>query len=254
MRFQIASDIHIEKYYPKKMEITDFIIPDKSVDFLILAGDIGSIYQTEHLQYFFSTCKKFFDKVIFVPGNNEYYLREGFEPKSMSKLDEIVEFICKEENIIFLHNAYIENETHIIFGSSWWSYIPNVLTMKIFQDDGVTPITPNDFNKMHYVSRMSLAKLISENQGQKEVIVITHYCPTKLGTMNNHHKKDDFKGLIPYYFSSSENYLIKKNISTWIFGHTHVFRDFYFCSNETRLLSNADPRKKFFQKQFVVTI
>jgi hypothetical protein len=101
---------------------------------------------------------------------------------------------------------------------------------------------------------MSLDKLINQNQGKKELIVITHYCPTKLGTMNNHHKKDDFKSLIPYYFSSSERYLTKKNVSTWIFGHTHVFRDFYFCSNETRIISNADPRKKFFQKQFVITV
>jgi predicted phosphodiesterase len=254
MRFQIASDIHIEKYYPKKMEIIDFIVPDSSVDFLILAGDIGSIYQTEHLLHFFSSCKKFFHRVIFVPGNNEYYLRDGFFPKSMKELDEIVEHVCNEADILLLNNAYIESETHIIFGSSWWSFIPDVLTMKIFQNDAVTPITPNDFNSMHLVCRKSLDKVIHENQGKKELVVITHYCPTKLGTMNNHHKKDDFKSLIPYYFSSSERYLTRKNISVWIFGHTHVFRDFYFCSNETRIISNADPRKKFFQKQFVITI
>ena len=56
MKVQIASDIHIEKIYPKSPEITDYIIP--SSETLILAGDIGSIYHYEVLKNFFISCKK----------------------------------------------------------------------------------------------------------------------------------------------------------------------------------------------------
>ena len=71
--------------------------------------------------------------------------------------------------------------------------------------------------------------------------------------MNMHHKNNDFIDLIPYYFSSSEKYL-KGLVDTWIFGHTHVFRDFYFDNGPTRVISNADPRKKFFRKNFCLEL
>ena len=67
---------------------------------------------------------------------------------------------------------------------------------------------------------------------QKKILVVSHYCPTKLGTMNNHHKRDDFNGLVPYYFSSSEKYLKQNLIDTWVFGHTHVLG--ISCSTATR--------------------
>ena len=61
-------------------------------------------------------------------------------------------------------------------------------------------------------------------------------------------------GLVPYYFSCSEKYLKQNIIDTWVFGHTHVFRDFLFNGDQTRIISNADPRKKFFRRDFVFSV
>jgi len=249
MKVQIASDIHIEKIYPRSPEITDYIIP--CADTLILAGDIGSIYHYEILKTFFLSCKQHFQNVIFVPGNNEYYLRDGFEMKTFEELNEDLRRLSKETGVILLINEYIEDEDYIIFGTTWWSHIPDVLNMRINIEKD-RQINSDDFNHLHYIARKCLNKII-QNKGSKKLIVISHYCPTRLGTMNLHHKESDFIDLVPYYFSSSEKYL-RGAVDTWIYGHTHVFRDFLFDGGSTRIISNADPRKKFFIKNFVIEI
>ena len=250
MFFQVASDLHIEKLYPNYCEITDFITVSP-VDNLILAGDIGSIYHYDHLKHFFVSCKTFYKNVIYVPGNNEYYSREGFELRSFTTLNNDFDKLCEDTGVLLLNNSYIELETCIIFGSTWWSYIPDILNIRVNMEDGHR-MNSDDFNYLHATARRSLNWIIEHNRiSQKHLLVISHYCPTRLGTMNSHHRREDFDELIPYYFSSSEKYLQKHIVNTWIFGHTHVFRDFLFNRDQTRIISNADPRKKFFRKNFV---
>ena len=252
MNFQVASDIHIEKLYPKLCDIEDFIIPVEGIENLILAGDIGSIYQIDCFKHFFLSCKRIFKNVLYVPGNNEYYLREGFEMKTKKDLDNDLEKLCQEIGILLLNNAYIELENIIIFGSTWWSHVPDILNIRINIDKN-RKMNSDDFNHFHTQSRRSLNWILEQNiTKQKKVLVISHYCPTKIGTMNGHHRREDFIDLIPYYFSASEKFLKKDLVDTWIFGHTHVFRDFYFDQNQTRIISNADPRKKFFRRNFVL--
>ena len=260
MYFQVASDIHIEKlkliksidenHVEKLAHITDYIVP--SAPNLILAGDIGSIYHNKELRHFLSSCKSHFESVIFVPGNNEYYLRAGYEIKSMDELNADLEEICKDTGVYLLNNSYIETDNVIIFGSTWWSQIPDLLNMNV--NIGNRKMNADDFNYLHNISRQALNTVIEKKDPSKKLMVISHYCPTKLGTMNNHHKKEDFFNLVPYYFSSSEKYLKRSVVDTWIYGHTHVFRDFFFNGDQTRIISNADPKKKFFHKDFVVCV
>lgn len=247
-QFQLASDIHIEKKYPKFCAITDFIVP--SAENLILAGDIGSLYYRDQLEYFLESCKKHFETVIFVPGNNEYYIKEGVDPIPFNELNLMLYDMCIKLGIVLLNNSCIETDDLIIFGSTWWSYIPDLLNMRILMKENAF-ISADEFNYLHTMSKLSLNTVL-ETKGQKRLLVITHYCPTKLGTMDNHHKSTEFKPLLPYYFSSDERYFRTKQIRTWIFGHTHVFRD--FSINDTRILSNADPRKRFFKTDFVFDV
>jgi predicted phosphohydrolase len=200
------------------------------------------------LSILFKSCTEIFQNVIFVPGNNEYYARDGFAPKTFPELVKDLRELCKATGVIFLDNSYIETDEFIIFGSSWWSYIPDLLTMKIYTSPDVL-LTPKEFNDMHTHARMCLSSVI-EKKSEKKLMVVTHYCPTKLGTMNSHHRNSEFTSLVPYYFSSSEKFIRDNRVNVWIFGHTHVFRDFYFDKTNTRIISNADPRKRFFRKNF----
>lgn len=252
MQFQLASDIHIEKRYPKYCQIDEFINPVQDVENLILAGDIGSIYQYDQLKHFLLSCKTCFKNVVYVPGNNEYYSREGFDMKTKKELDQDLEALCKETSVILLNNSYVEvEEDLVIFGATWWSYIPDELTIRVEIEKGKR-MTPDDFNYLHAHSRRCLNWLVDKcKASNQKILVITHFCPTRFGTMNGHHRKDDFFDLIPYYFSASEKFLKRDPINTWVFGHTHVFRDFFFNMRQTRLISNADPTKRFFHRNFV---
>ena len=236
------------------MTILDFIEP--SAPNLILAGDIGSAYHTEHLSHFLRSCKASFETVIYIAGNNEYYLRRGYQLRPLHELEETIKNICNEAGVYYLNNSYIETDTHIIFGSTWWSKIDTDPCMNILYKDHT--INSDDFSSMHYTSRIALNTVIALNKTlKKKLVVITHYCPTKIGTMSNSHKRDDFASLVPYYFSASEQFLNRGDVDTWIYGHTHLFRDFMFEGTHhrsTRIVSNADPRKKFFRKNFVIEV
>ena len=290
--FQIASDIHIEKYFngfdklpdkitadnengnnspnedediepktkedfPKLLSITDFI--DVSAQNLILAGDIGSAYYEEQLTYFLKSCKEKFESVIYIAGNNEYYHRKGFQLKPVKELENTIKQICVDTGVYYLNNSYIETDTHIIFGSTWWSRVNGSPGMNILYEDHI--INSDDFNFMHYTSRMSLNKVIEINKTLgKKLVVVTHYCPTKIGTMSGYHKREEFTHLVPYYFSESEQFLNKGCVDVWIYGHTHISRDFIFDTGNinvkgTRIISNADPKKqKFFKRNFTFDV
>lgn len=235
------------------LSILDFIEP--SAPNLILAGDIGSAYHTEQLTHFLRSCRANFETVIYVAGNNEYYLRAGYQIRPLAELENTIKNICLEVGVYYLNNSYIETETHIIFGSTWWSRVDASPAMRILYEDHL--INSDDFSYIHYTSRVALNKVINLNKKtNKKIIVITHYCPTKIGTMSNYHKKDDFVHLIPYYFSASEQFLNRGDIDVWIYGHTHLFRDFMFEGphKNTRIISNADPRNKFFRKNFTIEV
>ena len=71
MHIQIHSDLHIEKLPYDNVNGLDFITPKSEI--LVLCGDIGSIYKFSQLKFFFSSICKYFKKIFYVPGNNEFY-------------------------------------------------------------------------------------------------------------------------------------------------------------------------------------
>jgi len=253
-QFQILSDVHIEREYPNMPVITDYITP--SCDNVILAGDIGNIYYDEQLYAFLLSAKTHFKTVIYILGNNEFYNKHNFIPLSLNAAFARVNAICERLGIILLQNSCIETDELIIFGSTWWSYAPDTPTKEFSLPIYMTHnrmMEIEDFNMLHLQSKKVLNSVI-EQKGNKKLIVISHYCPTRYGTMNINHKRDDSIAFTPYYFSASEKYLSKDKVDTWIFGHTHVFRDFYFNNTGTRLISNASPEKKYFKQDFVVDL
>ena len=74
MRFQIASDFHIEKK-DKDIDISELIKP--SAPYLILAGDVGSLYKYDQLKDFLEKICKLYIKVFYIPGNHEFYTIKG---------------------------------------------------------------------------------------------------------------------------------------------------------------------------------
>ena len=79
--FQIASDLHIEYKNNDVHDPLNYIIP--SAEVLILAGDIGSFYKHHQLKSFLKRLCEYFQAVIYIPGNHEYYTIPGLQHKNL---------------------------------------------------------------------------------------------------------------------------------------------------------------------------
>ena len=85
LKFQIASDLHIENDVSEYINTEDYITPVAPI--LILAGDIGNLYKKTQLYNFLEElCEKFI-AVIYVPGNHEYYKIKSIESLPFYKLN-----------------------------------------------------------------------------------------------------------------------------------------------------------------------
>jgi predicted phosphodiesterase len=106
---QIASDLHIEYKNDLVPNPLDFITP--SADILVLAGDIGSFYKIEQLTKFLETLCSYFQIVLYVPGNHEWYTVPGKEKLRYETLEKRMKEI--EDKI---PNLNILNRSSVIIG------------------------------------------------------------------------------------------------------------------------------------------
>ena len=74
IKLQILSDLHLENRN-EDIKYNDFIIPNKN-NILALLGNISSPYDNK-LEDFLKWCSYNFYKVLYIPGNSEYYSLYG---------------------------------------------------------------------------------------------------------------------------------------------------------------------------------
>jgi len=192
---QYVSDIHLEKGFKR------YITPKKP--FLILSGDIG--YPSDNnYKTFLLDMSKYFDKVFIISGNHEY---DNVTIKDMDKVDKNIENICEMRHNLF----YLQKQTHLLCaennislaGCTYWSTLP--------------------FPKRHFHNdhKNWINNLIETNKNNN-YIVATHHCPSfdclnKLNNKNTHY----------YFASSNEKIFDNDNLLMWIYGHSHINKNFF---------------------------
>lgn len=221
-KFQIVSDVHIEKLSALKKTIKDVISPCAKI--LIVAGDLG---HTENEEKYRDACKELcsmFEQVILVPGNHEYYSSTS---KTIQKTTEFLlglQFESETTNLTVLIDSDIVVEGIFIFGSVFWSYCPqqHYKMLPLYNDKGL--LTAGDFNNLHLESVRKLEESIQHAaRNNWEMLVVTHYAPSFEGTFAKKHvsstgPKGDPKNYM--YCSSSDHFIENKNILSWVYGHT----------------------------------
>lgn len=86
--------------------------------------------------------------------------------------------------------------------------------------DKVRPIIPPDYRRWFIESKKEMTRIIEANPN-KEVVVITHHCPSIRCCVN------DWELLNPSYASNLENFIKEHpNIKLWIAGHVHQRKNF----------------------------
>ena len=250
LELQICSDIHIEYKSDEIPDPLDYITP--SAEILVLAGDIGSFYKIEQLKGFLERLCPLFKTVIYVPGNQEYYLVNNHESLPMYQLlNRLYEIEANIKNLYVLNQTSIIVNDICITGCTLWSDIKITIPKFIVRING---INNEVYKKKHSNDLKYINKMIDYcAKNNLKLVVITHYCPT-YKVLENSNRRDKYSSL----YMTDLDYLLKSNmVNTWICGHIHRNFDFY-SENGTRLVGNqkGKPKDKItdFSKNFVVKI
>jgi predicted phosphodiesterase len=207
----LVSDIHLELYVNKTVDL-DYLdnLKDK-VDILILAGDVGNPYKKEY-EDLIIRCSKLFKHVIIVSGNHEYYDKRY----NMYEIDNKIKQITQDfENVHFLQrNTIIINNIRFIGCTLWSLPKPNGQTL-------------NDMTHIKYMSLATYKTLfmtdlkfleteLNNNNNNMRNIVITHHLPSYqlISKQYENHPSNSF-------FASDLEYLMQKT-DMWLCGHTHT--------------------------------
>ena len=236
VKFQIASDLHIEYKNNSVPDPLDFITPTSEI--LILAGDIGSFYKINQLKEFLIKLCEIFKIVIYVPGNQEYYTFNEYKPLSMNDLiKRLYEIEYSIPNLYVLNQSSIIINDICVVGCTLWSK-PEIKIPKFIVR--ILGINNELFEQKHIRDIEYIKKMIdySHNNNLK-LLVITHYCPS-LKVLEGSRKRDKFTSL---YVTDLEYLLNKNNIHTWICGHIHNNFDF-ISENGTRVVGNQKGKIK----------
>ena len=244
-KFQLFSDIHLENY--KKFPLIPPLTP-----YLFLAGDIGSISDTNFAE-FFDYCSQNWTKVFYVLGNHEYY----HQTKTMNKLYVEYEIFFQQRysNVFILYDNAVDIDDNLcVYGTTLWTKPP-------FKDAATANLHINDYKHIWYgapqmdgsshkpeLITTDHIKNTSEKQLQeltkflattkKRTIVMTHFPPTQYDTISPKHYGQD--PMIRNYFAWNITDIMdifdNDRLIAWFSGHTHYSYD--LMVEGVRLLSN----------------
>lgn len=238
MKFQIASDLHIEYKNEKCVNPFKYITP--SAEYLILAGDIGSLYNPLQLYIFLKKLSPFYKAIFFTPGNHEYYRLDSNTHLSLANLEKRMKQMEEIIPNLFLldkQTYYFPKQNFCLTGATLWSRIRGGSTIPAYI------VKIRDFNTRRYNERHTkelnyLIDCARYCNGKKiKLVAVTHHCPSKIMVKD---KKTNFKEL---YATDLNHILHKKYFDCWIFGHIHKNFD-TLSPGKTRLVSNQLGKPK----------
>lgn len=237
MKIQIVSDLHIEYKNDDVPDPLTLITPSARI--LVMAGDIGSFYKYEQLKKFLERLCPYFDIVIYVPGNHEYYKQQGYKFEHMDILfKRFAKIQHSIDNLYVLNRSSVQIEDVCIIGCTLWSE-PTVTIPKFIVR--IPDMNTTIYNQKHQYDLLYIKKMIKYCKENKlKLIVVTHHCPTYSLITSKKKLKDKY---ISLYASNLDYLLTKEYVHTWICGHIHINFDKKTCRG-TRLIGNQIGKPK----------
>lgn len=238
--FQIVSDLHIENLYETPSALK-YIVP--AADILIMAGDIGHIHRYEQLKAFLKDICGYFEDVLYVLGNHEYYIEKGMDAKTMEELYEDVLAIKAEiPNLHILNKSALVIGNVCVVGCTLWSKAainipPFMVRIRGIYTDKYNALFEDELQYIETMIKYCKSK-------ELKLLVVTHHCPSYL-LVNSDYKYNSL------YASNLDHLLTGDSVHTWVCGHTHVNFDFITCQG-TRLVSNQKGKPRDKTKNFVL--
>ena len=224
---RVLSDLHLEQLLGQREEFlaTSFVPPDPrdAESVLVLAGDISS--KPDQLILFLGWLRERFIKVVYVPGNHEYY---GHEMHALTqRMFESLDDLDEGEKIEYPGTGVGLNEfdgLRIIYTTLWGDggntpaeqadigrYLNDFRLVKL----GSKQFTVSDMRDLHKAQKRMLGEILSD-PFEGKTVVVTHHMPS----YELCHPR--FGGDINGGFAShSDDLFGEHGPDLWIHGHTH---------------------------------
>ena len=216
MRIQIASDLHLEhnRWMPEIAE---------GVDVAILAGDLAS-YDEDRVWQVANEWEEA-GKILYVPGNHEYYGHEVGGITDRMRSD------CEAEGVVLLDRETVVIEGVKFLGATLWTdfgYFGEARRWAacqtaaremndfrlIYTTTGL--LTPQETMQWHRRDREWIERVLGEEHAGP-VVVVTHHAPTPASVQPRY--RGDL--LTAAFASDLDPVIARHQPELWIHGHMH---------------------------------
>jgi hypothetical protein len=255
---RIASDLHLDGFLGQDGDtLRAGFLPSDDRDaesILVLAGDISS--NGEQLLSFLAACCKKFPKVIYIPGNHEWYKHDFVD--YTKELTAALQSGEPFSNLLFAIDGvgYQEMEdlgVRFIFGTMWGDGGPTLgdqgqvgfylndfrLISNGKSEQGTTRyrFTVQDMVKVHKAQKAHIRSHL-EQPFEGKTVVITHHLPSRRLVSARFWPQDGSDGANGGFVGGCDDILAYEEIAPdlWIHGHTHDSIDTYMW--KTRIVCN----------------
>lgn len=240
-KIRIASDLHLEAYRGRNIEtLVNDVLPIDQQDaesILVLAGDISSD-QSQLLSFLFTIDGRF-KKVIYIPGNHEYY-RHNYDQWNIDMFDRFSRMLTNTVWAFDSVKEYVDGDVRFIFGTMWAD------GGKTLEEQAKVGYGLNDFRVIRKGFRtFSVPDMMAIFAAQKQeiqrylllphagkTVVITHHIPSyrlchpRFGNEINGGFAGNCDDILAYDHAPD----------IWIHGHTHDCGDGTMWN--TRIIAN----------------
>lgn len=207
-KLSIVSDVHSELNDQLPVIPSD----QSDADALVLAGDIGYVFDGS-LKRYFSRCRSEWGAkpILFVPGNHDYWHMHG----SIEERDFILKSICDEYGIHFMQRKVVQIAGKRIAGCTLWTNrssisVPVLNQLKDYKSDYGNLIY--DWTQSAHLKDIEFLDYCFKHTTETIDFVITHHKPF-VETLTT--------GGFEQAYASDLSYLWKSESLWWVFGHTH---------------------------------
>lgn len=220
----IISDIHAERHFESRLKKIIPIPENVDETLLILAGDIGNV-KDGSLAAALHIAGEAWEKVLFVPGNHDYWgLEAGEEDDSaLDEADALLQDLAAEHGVSMLQCDIELHKKKTIAGCTLWSDVTAATVKASFymNDYGcIEGFTVLSSQGIHAVHRAWLEDVTTDPTIDVD-IVVTHHAPYLHGGPV-HRTADEETEM--FFRSDLSSLFLKHDFVPrfWVFGHTHL--------------------------------
>ena len=217
MKIQYFSDLHLEFRSDDVNKFLSSIVQE--ADVLVIAGDL---HLCKYLYNVFEFLSPLYPHIVYVTGNHEYY---GSTPTVVHK---VLEGCQKEfKNLHWLNNSLVEIDGQRFLGGTCW--FRDQIANRKYANRLSDFLVIQDFVPWVYEENTRFIKFLEKNL-KKDDIVVTHHMPTHKSTPDFFRNSE----LNRFFVCDLVDYIINREPSYWIHGHTHSSCAYRYDATEVR--------------------